>query len=547
MAPRPLFVAFFSLALATFAFGTSLDLVDDATLLRMGANARRVSDRLVEKDLTHFEVSHGLREASEHGLGELSEQRLRDASAAHGLRSDSFHGLSTDPTPFERSSGFFKLNRTSAAEMFYFYFQSRDADPVDPVVLWMTGGPGCSSELALFAENGPYTVNSDASTLSVNPFGWDQVSNLIYVDQPIGTGFSFSTNPADDVHDEKRVAVDMLEFLTEFSEAHPELKGRDFYITGESYAGHYVPAVSYAVFKAQEKGRGPAFKLKGLAIGNGLTEPEIQYGAYADYALGMGLVDEKQAQEARRVYPMCRKMIHACGGSVGPDGPSSESDEKAATCTAAVDFCQSIPGSLLEAAGDVNVYDVRKPCTVPGLCYDFSHIDAFLNLQSTRDALGVGDRKWEACSPHVHADMMADWMRDLEPTVPPMLEGGLRVLVYAGENDFICNWLGNKRWVEAMPWSGQEDFNKHYPVPFVVDGATGGDVVESGLLSFLKMSESGHMVPMDQPANALEMLRRFVHGEAMAGDKWDPGCCGSGGDKSSAKTNAPRRAAVVVE
>ena len=192
----------------------------------------------------------------------------------------------------------------------------------------------------MFAENGPYVVNDDAATLSVNQFGWDQVSNLVYVDQPIGTGFSYSTDPADAVRDEKRVAEDMLQFLTEFSDAHPELKGRDFYVTGESYAGHYVPAVSYAVFEAQRKGEGPSFKLKGLAVGNGLTEPEIQYGAYADYALGMDLVTEKQTAEAKRAYPVCRKMIRACGGGAGPDGPSPESDTKSALCTAAVALCQ---------------------------------------------------------------------------------------------------------------------------------------------------------------------------------------------------------------
>ena len=147
-----------SLALAAVATAIPLSSVDDPALLRMGAGARRVSERLVEKDLAPLEMAHG---------------------------------VSSAPTPFERSSGYFELNRTSAAEMFYFYFRARhDAGGSAPVVLWMTGGPGCSSELALFAENGPYAVGADGETLSVNEHGWDQVSNLIYVDQPIGTGFS---------------------------------------------------------------------------------------------------------------------------------------------------------------------------------------------------------------------------------------------------------------------------------------------------------------------------------------------------------------------
>ena len=355
----------------------------------------------------------------------------------------------------------------------------------------MTGGPGCSSELALFAENGPYRVNDDL-TLAVNEHGWDTVANLIYVDQPIGTGFSYSTDPADDVHDERRVAEDMLQFLTEFAEAHPELADNDFYITGESYAGHYVPAVSYRVFREQQKGGGPSFSLRGLAIGNGLTMPEIQYGAYADYALGVDLVPELAAKAARLAYPKRARMIRECGGTADPDGPGPESDRDARLCTEAVNFCQRIPGELLFAAGDVNVYDVRKPCTIPGLCYDFSaQFRSFSTCPPRAPPWAWGIERGESCSNKVHENMMADWMRNLEPTVPPMFEAGLRVMVYAGEDDFICNWLGNRRWVRAMEWSGREDFVAARAKPFVVDGATGGDVIESGPLSLVKISEGG--------------------------------------------------------
>lgn len=132
--------------------------------------------------------------------------------------------------------------------------------------------------------------------------------------------------------------------------------------------------------------------------------------------------------------------------------------------------------------------------------------------------------------------MQADWMRNLEPVVPPMLEAGLRVMVYAGEDDYICNWLGNRRWVRAMEWSGQEAFNATMPVPFVVDGATGGDVIESGRLSFVKMSESGHMVPMDQPKNAVTMLQRFITGAPIAGPAWRPSSSSSSSSSSSTTT-----------
>ena len=485
-----------------------------AACLLTGADAAASSSSSssVDDDDSFTPLSARLRERKLNLAAFSSSPRAREASASTRLNAP--------PTPFDHSAGYFRLNRTNAAEMFYFYFRSRGEPSRDPVVLWMTGGPGCSSELAVFYENGPYAIQDDL-TLSVTKHGWDTVSNLIYVDQPINTGFSYSDDPADDVHDESRVADDMLQFLTEFVDAHPELDGNDFYITGESYAGHYVPAVSYEVFRAQQEGRGPRTKLRGFAIGNGLTEPEIQYGAYADYARGADIVDKKAADAAAALYPECARKIAKCGGGAGKEGPASESKRRAASCLEAVDYCQAIPDGLMQAAGNLNVYDIHKRCE-GSLCYDFSNAEKFLNKPEVRAALGVGDRKWEMCSNKVHAEMMGDWMRNLEPVVPPMLEAGLRVMVYAGENDFICNWLGNRRWVREMEWSGHEAFNAALPAPFVVDGSTGGDVIEHGRLSFVKISEAGHMVPMDQPRNGVEMLRRFINGEPMAGGKWEP-------------------------
>ncbi len=94
------------------------------------------------------------------------------------------------PEP-KRISGYFKLNRTHDARMFYFLFQNRKLEQQAPVVLWMTGGPGCSSELAVFFENGPFHIRKNL-TLELSEYGWDNVADLIYVDQPINTGFSYS-------------------------------------------------------------------------------------------------------------------------------------------------------------------------------------------------------------------------------------------------------------------------------------------------------------------------------------------------------------------
>lgn len=99
---------------------------------------------------------------------------------------------------------------------------------------------------------------------------------------------------------------------------------------------------------------------------------------------------------------------------------------------------------LWEANGvvhHVQYYDVRKECQ-GALCYDFSNLDTFLNNATTREALGVGHRKFVACSPLVYEAMIVDWMKNLEKGIPELLEDGIDLLVYAGEFDLICNWLG---------------------------------------------------------------------------------------------------------
>ncbi|KAH9624815.1 hypothetical protein KSS87_018131 [Heliosperma pusillum] len=394
-------------------------------------------------------------------------------------------------------AGYYQIEHSHDARMFYFFFESRRSKE-DPVVIWLTGGPGCSSELALFYENGPFKIANNLS-LVWNEYGWDQVSNLIYVDQPIGTGFSYSSNRRDIRHDEEGVSSDLYDFLQAFFTKHPELVNNDFYITGESYAGHYIPAFAARLHQGKKAEEDIHINLKGFAIGNGLTDPAVQYAAYPDYALEMGLIKKSSYNLIKKMVPLCELSVKLCG----TDGTLS--------CTASFFLCNTIFGSIKLLIGDANYYDVRKKC-VGKLCYDFSSMEKFLNQASVRTALGVGDIDFVSCSTTVYAAMLVDWMRNLEVGIPALLQDDIKLLVYAGEYDLICNWLGNSRWVHAMKWSGQTDFVASPEVPFEVDGSQAGILKSHGPLSFLKVHDAGHMVPMDQPKAALEMLKRWTEG-----------------------------------
>ncbi|KAF5447333.1 hypothetical protein F2P56_032892 [Juglans regia] len=407
---------------------------------------------------------------------------------------------SSGPSPqeFAHHAGYYRLPHSKAARMFYLFFESRNSKN-DPVVIWLTGGPGCSSELAVFYENGPFQIANNLS-LQWNEHGWDKASNLLYVDQPVGTGFSYTTDEQDIRHDEDGVSNDLYDFLQAFFTQHSQFAKNDFYITGESYAGHYIPAFASRVHQGNKAKEGLHINLKGFAIGNGLTNPEIQYKAYPDYARDMGLIEKSDHDSISKMLPACEQAIKNCGTAGGNE------------CVSSYVVCNNIFNRIMQIAGDINYYDIRKKCE-GDLCYDFSNMETFLNQKSVRDALGVGDLEFVSCSSNVYEAMLMDWMRNLEVGIPALLEDGIKVLVYAGEYDLICNWLGNSRWVHAMEWSGQKQFGASPTVQFVVDGAEAGVLKSHGPLTFLKVHDAGHMVPMDQSKASLQMLSSWMQGK----------------------------------
>jgi len=160
------------------------------------------------------------------------------------------------------------------------------------------------------------------------------------------------------------------------------------------------------------------------------------------------------------------------------------------------------------------VYDIRIPCDAPPLCYDFDQSDVFLNRDDVQAALGITGRKWVECDKLVHTYLLGDWMTNLMPQVADMLDNSdLEVLVYSGDKDWICNWRGGEAWTEATKWGSKDDFNAASYNDWTVSGAAAGSMRQFGNLHFLRVFDAGHMVPMDQPENALAMLTRLINND----------------------------------
>jgi cathepsin A (carboxypeptidase C) len=408
----------------------------------------------------------------------------------------------------KQESGYFRINDTDVSKdkhYFYWFFEARNNPETAPVAIWLTGGPGCSSMLALLAENGPCKV-TDGTTTESNPDSWNENINIMWVDQPAGVGFSYGN---EDDHDEAGVAEDMFHFLQEWFAAHEQFQNNKFFAFGESYGGHYVPAVSYRVYMGNKNHEGLKINLAGLAVGNGLTNPYVQYQYYGKMAYGgnshkIKVVSQSGYDQMQAAVQPCIEKIATC-----------QNDTSA--CAGAQSYCNNNILAAYEETGQ-NVYDIRKPCGPNPLCYDFSKETTFLNDAGIKSQLHVDPSvsKWQSCNMAVNMKFSQDWMKDFSHVVPPMLHDGVRVLIYAGDVDFICNYLGNQAWTKELEWDGHDEFNKVQVANWNVNGKAAGLARSAQDFTFLQVFDAGHMVPLDQPENALDMIDRFVNNKGFS-------------------------------
>ena len=161
-----------------------------------------------------------------------------------------------------------------------------------------SGGPGCGSEVVIFYENGPYSINEEDELVS-NPNSWNSVATVMYIDQPIGTGFS-SAEGEKYCTDGECAVKDLVGFLTNFFSHFPEYKALPFYITGESYAGHYIPPLAHVITTKHTD-----INLRGISIGNGIVDMGLQYQMFFELGILHGLIPQERLNEAINEQLLC--------------------------------------------------------------------------------------------------------------------------------------------------------------------------------------------------------------------------------------------------
>ncbi|KAJ3332229.1 hypothetical protein HDU76_000874 [Blyttiomyces sp. JEL0837] len=378
-----------------------------------------------------------------------------------------------------------------------------DVKQLDPSFDVLNGGPGCSSLTGLFMELGPCSVSEGGNETVYNPHSWNSESNIVFLDQPTDVGFSYSES-GEGVGTTTDAAKDVFAFLQLFLAANPKYAKSDFHVTGA------IPAIAARILEgnsdAEDDSEILKINLASVAIGNGLTDPAVQYEYYPEFACGNNygpVLEESECEGMRSRYPFCKNLIDACYKYEG-----------AFTCVPSAIYCNNAMIAPFQKTG-LNIYDIRKKCDPDNsLCYSIlTDIDTFLNREDIQLELGV-ERAYQSCNMNVNLKFMmaGDWMRPYVNLVPGILDEGVKVLVYTGDADYICNWMGNRAWTLELEWTGKDEFNSAPELSWVskTTGKKAGEFRTYEGLTFLRIYEAGHMVPYDQPEHSNEFINMWI-------------------------------------
>lgn len=415
-------------------------------------------------------------------------------------------GLKEDLTSY---AGLLPGDAKSGGKIFYWMVECSHNPEKAPLMIWLNGGPGCSSMDGLFLELGPFRIKGDS--LDINPYSWHNVANIVFVDQPVGTGFSFTQSKSGYAKSDTMVNEHFYTFLQNFLKVHDKFmvntqKTRPIYFAGESHAGHYIPnMISHILAKNGETSM--KIDVQGAALGDPWMDPKNQYDA-TELAHSLSIISHGQMNYLIDQRAKCQKQLR--------DGRLSST-----TCYRLLD--DIIEASTTQGKPKVLMYDARKYVHStnefpPGK----REVERYMNKAEVKRAIHVDEspqRFVECADPPFDALSHQDG-KGAMGELATALNTGIRVLVYSGQYDLICNHVGTETALRELKWDGQEQWKQARPGAWFAiantNGQPAGYVRTYRNLQSVVVKDAGHMVPMDQPAIALEMIKKFVDGKDLS-------------------------------
>lgn len=428
----------------------------------------------------------------------------------------------------------------SSGNLHYWFIESESSPSEDPVVLWLNGGPGSSSLIGLLTENGQIVTNDDSLSNPVdgvpqvfyNPFSWSSNANMLYLESPKGVGFSYcddATTSSQCKNDDTTTAQDAYEFLANWFQAYPEYKSHKFYITGESYAGVYIPMlmdqISQDVLDAK-------INLVGSAIGNGcwgntvgtcaFSSPEAHqisasfYYGHGMYSQTLRAAIDEACGDFTWMSPKCREQLAIMNEEIGNFYIYNIYDE----CGADQRRRLSSESTLLDA------YDQMSQKKVTVETKDSFHVsagygqalngyecgaetamDAWLAEPSVVEALHV-----KAGTPGMQYTKTAT---DLRPLYADLIEK-YQMLIYSGDTDACVPYVGTEAWTRGLNYTVTKDWHQWLGKPDNEHGIhKAGYAITYDKFQFITVNGAGHMVPQYQPGYAKSMFDKFLADETF--------------------------------
>ncbi|WKA01123.1 hypothetical protein VitviT2T_019421 [Vitis vinifera] len=412
---------------------------------------------------------------------------------------------------FSQYSGYITVDPRAGRALFYWLIEApKSRGPASrPLILWLNGGPGCSSvAYGASEEVGPFRVRPDGKTLHLNPYAWNAEANLLFLDSPAGVGFSYSNTSSDlpNVGD-KRTAKDAYKFLINWLQRFPQYKHRPFYIAGESYAGHYIPELSQIIVQRNKGMKNPAINFKGFLLGNPLIDDYYDNKGTHEFWWSHGLISDSTYEALKE----------ACAND---------------TFLFPKDKCNNALTGAYKEFGDIDPYNIYSgPCREVAtlgnnsklpLPWTFRGNDECI-VRYTRKYMNRGEVQkafhanvthlpysWATCSSIVRRNW-SDSPKSMLPIFKQLISAGIRIWLFSGDTDAVLPLTATRYSIKALKLKTITNWHAWYDDKQEVGGWS--QVYEG--LTFTTVRGAGHEVPLGQPRRALILLGHFLNNKPM--------------------------------
>ncbi|CAL0304361.1 unnamed protein product [Lupinus luteus] len=467
---------------------------------------------------------HNLRRSKLRGGSEIDRSEFKveefvhdeDAIIVHpqeGLKEkDKIERLPGQPqVKFSQYGSYVTIDKVAGNAFYYYFVEAPQRSKQSlPLLLWLNGGPGCSSfAYGGLQEVGPFRVNSDGKTLYKNNYSWNNDANLLFLESPVGVGFSYSNRSSDySTYGDKRTAEDNYLFLVNWLERFPEYKGREFYICGESYAGHYIPQLANTILEFNKKAGKTIINLKGILIGNAVLDDEADSKGTYDFLASHAIISDKAAYELKQ-----KSCDIATVNRTSECVAAFIEYEKDTSSIDSYNIYAPVCKSTNLTAHPKKTSPVIDPCSE-------SYVEAYVNRGDVQEALHANVTKlkydWKPCS-----NVITKWV-DTSSTVLPLitqfLNNSLRVWIFSGDIDGVVPVTSTKYSIDKLKLPIQTGWH-----PWFAYGEVGGYTeIYKGNLTFATVRGGAHQVPSNQPARALSLIKHFLKGTPLPETKTAP-------------------------